>query len=234
MNYNINKIRFSECVKIVNRCKKNAQPFPRNVDNIHRSTGGQIMGQPLSCIRVAKKDQHGRVRLKEKCGQPVRCKVKDTYRFKGQTRCYPRSSFYGLSVRSAVRRVDTATADGRRWAARIDNFFKRYRSVCNSVICRLPLSRVHTKASTYQQQLKRMGVKIKFLGYNEEDSDGASLGCYYMLNVFDTKSKYRYQLTLARTSGSCSLRFKPADFLLDGFLRFIAQDRRVLKTSRRR
>lgn len=192
------------------------------------------MGQPVSCIRVAKKDGSGHTRLSEKCGQPVRCAKKGMYRFKGQTRCYPRSSFHGLSMRDSVSRYDTTTTEGRQLVSRADNFFKRYRGVCNSVICKLPLSRVHTKASTYQKQLKRMGVKIKFLGYNEEDADGATLGCDYMLNVLDTRTKYRYQLTLARTSGSCSLRLKPADLLLDGFLRFIMQDRRVLKTAHRR
>jgi len=190
------------------------------------------MSQSRACVRITTTDQHGRVRLKEQCGLPVRCTAKGTYRFKGQTRCYPRSSFYGLSMRGAVQRYDTTTTEGRQLASKVDRFFKRYQGVCNSVICRLSLSRVHTKASTYQQKLKRMGINIKFLGYNEEDADGATLGCDYMLNVFDTQTKYRYQLRLARTAGSCSLRLKPADFLLDGFLKFIVQDRRTLKSAR--
>jgi hypothetical protein len=190
------------------------------------------MGQPLSCVRVAKADQRGRVRLKEQCGQPVRCTKKGMYRFKEQTRCYPRSSFHGLSMRAVVRQYDTTTTYGRKAASHMDNFFKRYQNVCNSVLCRLPMSRVHTEASRYQQLLKRMGMKIRFLGHHEESNDGASQGCDYMLNVFDTQTKYWYQLTLARTSGSCSLQLKPADYLLDGFLRFISQDRRALKTAR--
>ena len=60
------------------------------------------MSQPLWCIRTTQTDRHGRVRLKEKCGQPVRCAQKGTYRFKGEKRCHRRNSFYGSSVSSAV------------------------------------------------------------------------------------------------------------------------------------